>query len=124
VKKKKGILKLNGYLKLEALNKKVSVLKVVHRSLGSVEKERLSLYILKDHLGSTRVVFSDVNNNGSVDASEILAQNQFNSFGMEMEGNWNFISQYCKLMLSHNHKVDQFSQCHLAFISGHLIEDH
>jgi RHS repeat-associated protein len=51
-------------------------------------------FLLKDHLGSTRVVFSDVNNNGSVDASEIISQESYYPFGKSLEGNWNSNSKY------------------------------
>jgi len=45
-------------------------------------------YAIKDHLGNTRVLFTDRNNNGEVDTEDILAENHYYPFGMEMNGDW------------------------------------
>ena len=46
-------------------------------------------YNLKDHLGNTRVTFADLNNNGAIDGtSEILQENHYYAFGMACEGSW------------------------------------
>jgi RHS repeat-associated protein len=45
-------------------------------------------YFLQDHLGNNRILFADLNNDGSVDASEILQETHYYAFGMEMEGDW------------------------------------
>ena len=34
-------------------------------------------YVLKDHLGNTRVMISDLNDDGLVDATEILQENHY-----------------------------------------------
>ncbi len=53
-----------------------------------------TFYALKDHLGSTRVIFSDVNNNGNVNSSEIINTVEYYPFGARMEGNWNDDTRY------------------------------
>ena len=40
-------------------------------------------YVVKDHLGNTRVVFSDANDNGSIDTSEINQISNYYPFGAE-----------------------------------------
>jgi RHS repeat-associated protein len=46
-------------------------------------------YVLRDHLGNTRVTFTDADNNGIVAASDIKQINNYYPFGLNMEGNWN-----------------------------------
>ena len=46
-------------------------------------------YALKDHLGNTRVTFSDRNNDGAVTTQDIEQINHYYPFGMNMEGPWN-----------------------------------
>jgi len=44
----------------------------------------------KDHLGNTRLLFSDINDDGSIDASsELLSIKNYYPFGMEWSGNTN-----------------------------------
>jgi RHS repeat-associated protein len=47
-------------------------------------------YVLADHLGNNRVVFTDLNGDGRIDAnSEIVQENHYYPMGMQMEGSWN-----------------------------------
>jgi RHS repeat-associated protein len=46
-------------------------------------------YTIKDHLGNTRVTYTDANNDGIVGASDIKQVNHYYPFGLNMEGNWN-----------------------------------
>ena len=47
-------------------------------------------YVLKDHLGNTRVTFADLNNSNTIDPNtEINQINHYYPFGLNMEGNWN-----------------------------------
>ena len=45
-------------------------------------------YTLRDHLGNSRVMFADLNADNEVDETEILQQNHYYPFGMNMEGMW------------------------------------
>ena len=58
---------------------------VVKQSDGSFMHE----YVLRDHLGNTRVTFSDANNDGLVTTTDIKQINHYYPFGLNMEGNWN-----------------------------------
>jgi hypothetical protein len=46
-------------------------------------------YTLKDHLGNTRVTYSDYNNDGIVGVSDIEQVNHYYASGLNMEGSWN-----------------------------------
>ena len=45
-------------------------------------------YTLTDHLGNSRAMFSDLNGDESVDGTEILQENHYYPFGMNMKGDW------------------------------------
>jgi RHS repeat-associated protein len=46
--------------------------------------------VLRDHLGNTRVTFSDLNNDDKINEKEEIIQiNNYYAFGLNMEGNWN-----------------------------------
>ncbi|MFT4537266.1 MAG: RHS repeat-associated protein [Saprospiraceae bacterium] len=49
-------------------------------------------YSIKDHLGNSRIMFSDLNEDGKLtiggEDSEILQEEHYYPFGMHMEGNW------------------------------------
>jgi RHS repeat-associated protein len=57
---------------------------VVRNDAGTMELE----YVLRDHLGNTRVTFSDANNDGIVSTTDIKQINHYYPFGLNMEGNW------------------------------------
>lgn len=40
-------------------------------------------YVLADHLGNTRLRFSDVDGNGTLDSTELLSTHDYYPFGME-----------------------------------------
>ena len=46
-------------------------------------------YNIKDHLGNTRVTYSDANNDGVLVVSDMKQINHYYPFGLNMEGNWN-----------------------------------
>jgi RHS repeat-associated protein len=43
-------------------------------------------YTIKDHLGNSRVMFSDINNDGLVDENEIIQEDHYYPFGLKHEG--------------------------------------
>jgi RHS repeat-associated protein len=45
-------------------------------------------YTIADHLGNTRIVYADINNNGNVEQSEILDENHYYAYGMELPGSF------------------------------------
>ncbi len=69
------------------------VIQRIAHTEGSVSRQNdgsyLQEYVLRDHLGNTRVTFTDANNDGIVGVSDIKQINHFYSFGLNMEGNWN-----------------------------------
>jgi RHS repeat-associated protein len=46
-------------------------------------------YAFRDHLGNTRLTFSNANNDGTVTQADIEQENHYYAFGLNMEGNWN-----------------------------------
>ena len=76
---------------------KGGVLEAIYHAEGRVTTINNVLtyeYALKDHLGNTRLMFCDKNNNGFVtnsstqEGSEITQENHFYPFGLNMEGTW------------------------------------
>ena len=61
---------------------------------GYVEKNGSDfdyVYQYKDHLGNIRLSYQDMNNNGSVDSSEIKEENNYYPFGLEHKGYNNIV---------------------------------
>ena len=58
--------------------------RAVPDSMGGFRYE----YTLKDHLGNSRAMFSDLNGDETVDETEILQENHYYPFGMNMQGAW------------------------------------
>ena len=46
-------------------------------------------WVLKDHLGNTRVTFTNAANDGVVTYNDIKQVNSYYAFGLNMEGPWN-----------------------------------
>jgi RHS repeat-associated protein len=62
-------------------------------------------YVLKDHLGNTRVTFADVNNGNTIEPNTEISQiNHYYPFGLNMEGNWNGASADAKNKYQYNGK--------------------
>jgi RHS repeat-associated protein len=75
------------------------VLESIFHSEGRITNINSTLkyeYALKDHLGNTRIMFSDINGNGIVTqgllpssaTNEVTQENHFYAFGMNMESVW------------------------------------
>jgi RHS repeat-associated protein len=45
-------------------------------------------YAIRDHLGNTRLMFADLDNQGTISLNEVLQENHYYPFGMNMEGVW------------------------------------
>ncbi|WP_353483870.1 DUF6443 domain-containing protein [Haliscomenobacter sp.] len=45
-------------------------------------------YAIRDHLGNMRLMFADLDGNGVVGSTEVLQENHYYPFGMNMEGPW------------------------------------
>jgi hypothetical protein len=45
-------------------------------------------YAIRDHLGNTRIMFADLDNQGTISLNEVLQENHYYPFGMNMEGVW------------------------------------
>jgi RHS repeat-associated protein len=65
-----------------------------HHSEGTVRRDENGAFhysfVLRDHLGNTRVTFSDLNDDAKIDEyKEIIQINNYYAFGLNMEGNWN-----------------------------------
>jgi RHS repeat-associated protein len=69
-----------------------NVLDYIHTSQGRYKSISAGVYrheyTIEDHLGNTRVVYSDLNNDGLVATSEILDENHYYAYGMELPGSW------------------------------------
>lgn len=50
------------------------------------------VYQYKDHLGNVRLSYQDINNNGSVNSSEIKEENNYYPFGLEHKGYNNIVN--------------------------------
>ena len=76
---------------------KNGVLEAIYHSEGRITNINGALlyeYALKDHLGNTRIMFSDKNGDGLIspsaaqEGSEVTQENHFYPFGLNMEGVW------------------------------------
>ncbi|MBK8195273.1 MAG: hypothetical protein IPK76_19430 [Lewinellaceae bacterium] len=73
-----------------------TVLEAIYHAEGRVYNNGGTLryeYVIRDHLGNTRLTFTDKNGNGVVDvtntaSNEILQENHFYPFGLDMAGPW------------------------------------
>ncbi|MEM8907545.1 MAG: RHS repeat-associated core domain-containing protein, partial [Bacteroidota bacterium] len=67
-------------------------LEAIYHSEGRVSVELGMEYVIRDHLGNSRVHFSDLNQNGRLefygDKKEVIQEEHYYPFGMNMEGEW------------------------------------
>ena len=88
------------------------ILSRIAHTEGSVSRQSngsyLHEYVLRDHLGNTRVTFTDADNNGQVTASDIKQINSYYPFGLNQEGNWNGVSGANKYQYNGKELNDDF----------------
>ena len=76
-------------------------------------------YIIKDHLGSPRVIFQDINNNNSIDpATEVEDRKDYYPFGLEWDDPAPGVPQYRqsynnKEQVSHTKYLDFGNRCYI-----------
>jgi RHS repeat-associated protein len=93
---------------------KNSVLQRIAHTEGSVTLQSDGInymheYVLRDHLGSARVTFSDANNDGLVTVSDIKQINSYYPFGMNMESNTNGAAGKNKYQYTEKELNDDFA---------------
>ncbi len=94
---------------------KDNILQRIAHTEGSVSVQTDGSYthefVLRDHLGNTRVTFSDANNDGlvTVAATELKQINSYYPLGMNMEGNINGSSGKNKYAYNGKEWNDDFS---------------
>ena len=78
---------------INGIEYKNDVLQRVAHTEGSLSRQDddrfLQEYVLRDHLGNTRVTFTDADNDENVNEKDIKQINNYYPFGLNMEGNWN-----------------------------------
>ena len=78
---------------INGIEYKNDVLQRIAHTEGSLSRQDddkfLQEYVLRDHLGNTRVTFTDADNDGVVNEKDIKQINNYYPFGLNMEGNWN-----------------------------------
>jgi RHS repeat-associated protein len=72
---------------------KNTILQRIAHTEGSISRQKdgamMPEYVLRDHLGNTRVTFSDMDNDGIVTKDDIKQINHYSPFGLNLVGNWN-----------------------------------
>ena len=78
---------------INGIEYKNDVLQRIAHTEGSLSRQDddkfLQEYVLRDHLGNTRVTFTDADNDGNVNEKDIKQINMYYPFGLNAEGNWN-----------------------------------
>ena len=78
---------------INGIEYKNDVLQRIAHTEGSLSRQDddkfLQEYVLRDHLGNTRVTFTDADNDLIVNEKNIKQINNYYPFGLNMEGNWN-----------------------------------
>ena len=78
---------------INGIEYKNDVLQRIAHTEGSLSRQDddkfLQEYVLRDHLGNTRVTFTDVDNDANINEKDIKQINHYYCFGLNMEGNWN-----------------------------------
>ena len=78
---------------INGIEYKNDVLQRIAHTEGSLSRQDddkfLQEYVLRDHLGNTRVTFTDADNDGNINEKDIKQINMYYPFGLNAEGNWN-----------------------------------
>lgn len=91
----------------------VQVMNMSHGKIKNLNTIPVFDFQINDHLGNTRVVFSDRNNDNIIDVTEVLQINNMYPYGMSMYGSWTI----------HNDTIATADQNHFLYNGMERVAD-